>query len=109
MGKTAPVDDRVEVQLIEFGGRRFVIEEEQYELLLDAIDAADADRILNDPNTRFLKWDEIKHEFVRTPSRKRKKSSASRGKSSAPCGKSSPRGPASSSRRRAAKKSRTPT
>lgn len=83
MGKTAPIDDRVDVQLIEFGGHRFVMmEEEQYELLLDAIDAADAERILNDPNTRILKWDEIKQEFLRTASPKRGKSPASRKKGS---------------------------
>ena len=83
MGKTVPTDDRVHVQLIEFGGHRFVImEEEQYELLLDAIDVADAERILNDPKTRILKWDEIKHEFMRTASRKRPKSPASRKKGS---------------------------
>jgi hypothetical protein len=100
MGKTAPTDDRVHVQLIEFGGRRFVMmEEEQYELLLDAIDAADAERILNDPNARILKWDEIKHEFMRTASRKRRKSPAARKKGS---GKSS----ASKSRQHPVGKSR---
>ena len=54
------------VEFVEIGGRSLAImSEEDYEALLDEIDAADAERIANDPNSRFLTWDEIKDEFMR--------------------------------------------
>lgn len=56
----------IKAQFVEVGGRKIVImDEEQYERLLDAIDATEAERIAADPDDRILTWDEVKDEFVR--------------------------------------------
>ncbi len=66
MGKNATARKR-DIDCVDIGGRKLVImSEEEYERLLDEIDAADAERIANDPNDPVLTWDEIKHEFTRS-------------------------------------------
>jgi len=63
---TAARSNKVEVEFVEIAGRSLAImSEEDYEALLDEIDAADAERIANDPNSRFLTWGEIKDELMR--------------------------------------------
>lgn len=65
MGKTSPID-KTDVALVEIGGHRLVImEEEQYERLLDAIDVAEAERILNDPNEKPIPWERARKEILR--------------------------------------------
>ena len=56
---------RIDASFVDVGGRKIVImEEEQYNRLLDAIDAAEAQRIASDQSDRILAWDEIKREFI---------------------------------------------
>lgn len=65
MGKTGTTD-KIDAQVVEVGGRKLVImDEEEYERLLDALDAAEAERILNDPNTRMIPWEEVRKELLR--------------------------------------------
>lgn len=98
--KTREVVYRIDAQFVNVNGHELVVmEDEEYERLLDIVDAAYAQMVLNDPDTRFLKWDEIKHEFMRTASRKRGKSPAARKKGSR-------RGSASKSRQHTVGKSR---
>jgi len=66
MGKNATARKRA-VDCVDIDGRKLVImSEEEYERLLDEIDAADAERIANDPNDPVLTWDDIKHELTRS-------------------------------------------
>jgi DNA-binding XRE family transcriptional regulator len=69
MGKakvTAKVDYQVEAQFVEVGGKKLVImDEEEYDRLLDVIDAIQAERIASDPSDRVLPWAEIKDRFMR--------------------------------------------
>ncbi len=54
------------VQTVSVGGKNLVImEEDEYERLLDAIDAAEAKRIAGDGSDPMLSWDEIKDEFIK--------------------------------------------
>lgn len=54
------------VQTVSVAGKNLVImEEDEYERLLDAIDAAEAKRIAGDGSDPVLSWDEIKDEFIR--------------------------------------------
>ena len=65
MGRSTATRKRT-IECVEIGGRKLVImSEEEYERLLDEIDAADAERIANDPSDPVLTWDEIKHDFTR--------------------------------------------
>lgn len=65
MGKSNTVD-RAGVQSVEVSGRKLVImSEEEYERLLDEIDAAEAERILNDPNEKTIPWEEVRRELMR--------------------------------------------
>lgn len=65
MGKSRTVD-RASVQSVEVGGRKLVImSEEEYERLLDEIDAAEAERILNDPNEKTIPWEKARRELMR--------------------------------------------
>jgi putative transcriptional regulator len=53
-------------QVVEVGGNKLVImDEEDYDRLLDAIDVVEAERIAADPNDPVLGWDEIKDELIR--------------------------------------------
>ena len=52
-------------QLVEVGGKKLVImDEEDYDRLLDVIDLAEAERIARDPKDPVLAWEEIKDEFI---------------------------------------------
>ena len=52
-------------QVVEVGGKKLVImDEEDYDRLLDDIDLAEAERIARDPKDPVLTWDEIKDEFI---------------------------------------------
>ncbi len=54
------------IQAVSVGGKNLVImEEDEYERLLDAIDAAEARRIAEDRSDPVLTWDDIKDEFVK--------------------------------------------
>jgi len=65
VGKSNTVD-RAGVQSVEVSGRKLVImSEEEYERLLDEIDAAEAERILNDPNEKTIPWEEVRRELMR--------------------------------------------
>jgi DNA-binding XRE family transcriptional regulator len=56
---------KIDAQLVEVGGSRLVImDEEEYDRLLDAIDAVEAEKIAKDPKDRILAWDEIKDELI---------------------------------------------
>ena len=53
-------------QVVEVGGKKLVImDEDDYDRLLDAIDLAEAERIARDPKDPVLTWDEIKDEFIK--------------------------------------------
>ncbi len=65
MGKSEAVD-KIDVQVVKVGGQGIVVmSEEEYERLLDALDVAEAERVLNDPNSRFLKWEDVQKELLR--------------------------------------------
>jgi DNA-binding XRE family transcriptional regulator len=56
---------QIEAGFVEVAGRKLVIlDEEQYDRLLDAVDAVEAEKIAGDPKDRILRWDEIKGEFI---------------------------------------------
>jgi DNA-binding XRE family transcriptional regulator len=56
---------KIDAQLVEVGGSRIVIMDEgQYDYLLDAIDAVEAERIATDQKDRILSWDEVKDDFI---------------------------------------------
>ena len=40
------------------------MDEDEYDRLLDVVDAVEAERIAKDPKDRILTWDEIKEEFI---------------------------------------------
>jgi len=53
-------------QVVEVGGKKLVImDEEDYDRLLDAIDVAEAERIARDPKDPVLGWEEIKDDFIK--------------------------------------------
>ncbi|MFO8057690.1 MAG: hypothetical protein R6V10_10360 [bacterium] len=53
-------------QVVEVGGKKLVImDEEDYDRLLDAIDLAEAERIAKDPKDPVLTWNEVKEEFIK--------------------------------------------
>lgn len=55
----------IEAQTVEVAGKRLVImDEEDYDRLLDAIDVVQAERIAADSNDPVLAWDDIKDEFI---------------------------------------------
>lgn len=58
--------EKIDVQFVDVNGHKLAImDEEEYHCLLDIIDAAEAERILNDPNVRFVPWEEAKKELLR--------------------------------------------
>ena len=65
MAKTKERSD-INPRVVEVGGKKIVImDEEDYDRLLDTIDLVEAERIATDPKDPVLTWDEIKDEFVR--------------------------------------------
>lgn len=65
MAKTKKRND-INPQVVEVGGKKLVImDEDDYDRLLDAIDLAEAERIARDPKDPVLTWDEIKDEFIK--------------------------------------------
>ncbi len=57
---------RADVQTVSVAGKSLVImEEDEYERLLDAVDAAEAKRIIQDTSDPVLTWDEVKDELIR--------------------------------------------
>ncbi len=60
-----PKTDTAEAQFVDVGGKRIVImEEEQYDRLLDAIDAVEAERIADDDSDRELGWYAVADELI---------------------------------------------
>jgi DNA-binding XRE family transcriptional regulator len=65
MVKTKKIHD-INPQMVEVGGKKLVImDEEDYDRLLDAIDLVEAERTARDPEDPVLTWEEIKEEFVK--------------------------------------------
>ena len=61
-----PRQPRSDAQVVSVAGKSLVImEEEDYEHLLDAVDAAEAKRISEDASDPVLTWDEVKDELIR--------------------------------------------
>lgn len=57
---------QIDAQFVDVGGRKIVImDEHEYDRLLDVIDAAEAERIARDPNDPVLTWNQIKTEFIK--------------------------------------------
>lgn len=58
--------EKIDVQFVNVNGHKLAImDEEEYHCLLDVIDAAEAERILSDPNVRSVPWEEAKKELLR--------------------------------------------
>lgn len=53
-------------QVVEVGGKKLVImDEEDYDRLLDAVEVVEAERIARDARDPVLTWDEIKDDFIK--------------------------------------------
>jgi ribosome-binding protein aMBF1 (putative translation factor) len=65
MGKVkAAVHREFDVQWLKVGQKKLaVMDKKEFDRLIDALDALEAERIASDPSDRTLTWDEIKHEF----------------------------------------------
>lgn len=65
MGKTE-VLERLNVQFVNVNGHELVIMDgEEYDRLIDIVDAAHVQRVLSDPNSRFLKWEDVQKDLLR--------------------------------------------
>ena len=65
MGKTEVVE-RLDVQFVNVNGQELVIMDgEEYDRLIDIVDAAHVQRVLNDPDDYEIPWEEVKKELLR--------------------------------------------